>query len=167
MRDRCALPALTDPSKISSQASIPDASATVLAFDFGEARIGVAVGETLIGSARPLLTIAEPSNAARFAAIEQLIGQWQPARLVVGLPRNDDGSEHAMSARCRRFANQLQGRFGLAVTLVDERYSSLEANAGLQQRGLGWQVRKSLVDAHAAQVILQSYFQEQHGTSRG
>ena len=107
MRDHSALPALTDPS----QTPVPAASATVLAFDFGEARIGVAVGETLVGSARPLITIAEPSNVARFAAIARLVEEWQPARLVVGLPQNDDGSEHAMSARCQRFANQLQGRF--------------------------------------------------------
>ncbi len=163
MRDHSALPALTDPS----QTPVPAASATVLAFDFGEARIGVSVGETLVGSARPLITIAEPSNVARFAAIARLVEEWQPARLVVGLPQNDDGSEHAMSARCRRFANQLQGRFGVPVTLVDERYSSLEADTDLQQRGLRWQARKPLLDAHAAQVILQSYLQDQHGTSRG
>ncbi|TXG88005.1 MAG: Holliday junction resolvase RuvX [Thermomicrobiales bacterium] len=162
MRDFCALPILTDPR----QTPVPAASATVLAFDFGEARIGVAVGETLIGSARPLTTIAEPSNLARFAAIARLVEDWRPALLVVGLPRNDDGSEHAMSARCRRFANQLQGRFGVPVTLVDERYSSLEADAGLQQHGLGWQARKPVIDAHAAQVILQSYLQDQHGTPR-
>ena len=92
--------------------------------------------------------------------------QWQPTRLVVGLPRNDDGSEHALSARCRRFANQLHGRFGLPVTLVDERYSSLEADAALKQDGAHWQARKAVLDAHAAQVILQSYFLEQHGSAQ-
>ena len=143
------------------------ASETVLAFDFGEKRIGVAVGESLIGNARALATIAEATSQARFAAIGRLIGHWQPARLIVGLPCNDDTSEHALAARCRRFANQLHGRFGLPVALVDERFSSIEADAALRQQGNGWQDRKALLDAHAAQVILQAHFQERHGTARG
>lgn len=142
------------------------ASATVLAFDFGEKRIGVAVGESLIGTARALTTISNEATDARFSAIEKLILQWRPTRLVVGLPRNDDGSEHALSAHCRRFANRLHGRFGLPVTLVDERYSSLEADAVLKQHGAHWQARKAVLDAHSAQVILQSYFLEQHGSTQ-
>ena len=143
------------------------ASETVLAFDFGEKRIGVAVGESLIGTARALTTISEDAVDIRFAAIERLAAQWQPARLVVGLPRSDDGREHALSARCRRFANQLHGRFGLPVALVDERYSSLEADAALKLDVTRWQARKAVLDAHAAQVILQSYLLEHHGTAQG
>ena len=90
---------------------------TVLAFDFGLARIGVAVGETETGNAHPLTAIAEEVNAVRFAAIEALLAEWKPASLVVGLPTHLDGSEHAMTARCRRFANQLHGRYGLPVAL--------------------------------------------------
>ena len=134
------------------------ASETVLAFDFGEKRIGVAVGESLIGTARALTTISEDAVNIRFAAIERLIAQWQPARLVVGLPRSDDGREHALTARCRRFANQLHGRFGLPVTLTDERLTSAVADAELREAGLDWKTRKKRVDALAAQHILQDYF---------
>ena len=96
---------------------------TVLAFDFGTRRIGVAVGEAMLKNARPLTTIDAAANDARFAAIGRLIAEWQPARLVVGLPLALDGSAHEMTARSRRFANQLHGRFGLPVALVDERLS--------------------------------------------
>lgn len=159
MRERRAQPPLT------AHPNAP-ASETVLAFDFGVKRIGVAVGETLIGSARSLATVGGSSNDMRFSAIGRLIEQWQPCRLVVGLPRNENGSEHALSARCRRFANQLHGRFGLPVTLVDERYTSFEADTALKQDGANWQDRKAAVDAYAAQVILQSYFLERNGTPK-
>ena len=88
-------------------------SGTVLAFDFGLRRIGIALGETLLGQARPLMVIDAESNDARFKVIEGLIADWQPALLVVGLPCSVDGSEHEMTARCRRFAHQLEGRFRL------------------------------------------------------
>ena len=130
----------------------------VLAFDFGLKRIGVAIGETLLGQARALTAIAAEANDARFAAIAKLIAEWQPGRLVVGLPRSMDGSEHSMSARCRRFAHQLEGRFGLPVNLVDERLSSNEAERRLSTAGLYSQARKQQVDAIAAQIILQDYF---------
>ena len=130
---------------------------TLLAFDFGVERIGVAVGETMLGQARALAVIAAPDNDTRFARIGKLIEEWQAQRLVVGLPLAVDGSEHEMSARCRRFAQQLEGRFGLPVALVDERYSSTEAEARLAERGLSGQARKSEVDALAAQIILQDY----------
>ena len=136
----------------------PQAAGTVLAFDFGTRRIGVAIGEALLGQARALTTINGEENAVRFAAIAKLIGEWQPLLLVVGLPFATDGSEHEMTARCRRFAHQLEGRFGLPVTLVDERYSSSEANARLAKDGLAWQARKQQVDAVAAQIILQDFF---------
>jgi len=137
---------------------VPQAAGTVLAFDFGTRRIGVAIGETLLGKARPLTTISGEENALRFAAIAKLINEWQPLLLVVGLPFATDGSEHEMTARCRRFAHQLEGRFGLPVTLVDERYSSSEADARLAEDGLAWKTRKKQVDAVAAQIILQDFF---------
>lgn len=129
-----------------------------LAFDFGLQRIGVAVGESLVGSARALTTINAADNATRFSQIDKLIRAWQPVRLVLGLPLATDGSEHEMSARCRRFANQLHGRFALPVDLVDERYTSVEAEDELRQRGMDWKKRKPLLDAGAARIILQSYF---------
>ena len=118
---------------------------TVLAFDFGTRRIGVAVGEMMLAHARPLAVITASANDARFAAIGRLIGEWQPKRLVVGLPVHPDGAEHEMTARCRRFARQLDGRFRLPVELVDERYSS----CGLSAEN---------IDAKAAAVILQAWF---------
>jgi putative Holliday junction resolvase len=130
----------------------------ILAFDFGRRRIGVAMGESLLGQARSLTTIDAEDNATRFSAIAGLIREWQPARLVVGLPLALDGGEHEMTARCRRFANQLRGRFGLPVALVDERLSSVAAESRLKGAGISWQARKDLVDATAAAIILQSYF---------
>lgn len=141
---------------------MPDGSGSVLAFDFGVKRIGVAIG-TLLGAGRPasaraLTTIDAEANDARFAAIGRLIDEWQPVRLLVGRPLNDDGSPHEMTARCERFANQLRGRYRLPVDDVDERFSSTEADAGLRERGLSWQARKAKVDAEAALIILQSWF---------
>lgn len=130
----------------------------ILAFDFGVKRIGVAVGEAMLGQARPLTTLAMEDNDSRFGAIEKLIAEWQPARLVVGLPFAIDGTPHEMTARCQRFAHQLEGRFRLPVECVDERYSSVDAEARLAERGQGWQKRKETLDAEAAAVILQSYF---------
>ena len=130
---------------------------TVLAFDFGTKRIGVAVGEPETGQAHALATIDVADNARRFAAISGLIEQWHPARLVVGLPLTLEGTQHELSARCHRFANQLQGRFGLRVELVDERLSSVEADGRLRQAGQSWKKRKARLDAAAAQLILQDY----------
>jgi len=133
---------------------------TVLGFDFGLARIGVAVGEMETGHAHPLAVIAEEANAARFAAIEALLAEWKPTALVVGLPTHMDGSEHAMTVRCRRFANQLQGRYGLPVTLVDERLTSAEAEERLSEAGhQGWRKQKPRLDSTAAQIILLQYLE--------
>jgi putative Holliday junction resolvase len=123
---------------------------TVLGFDFGLKRIGVAVGNTLLKQAQPLTIITAATNDAKFTTIAALVEQWQPARCVVGLPRHPDGVEHEMTIRCRRFANQLHGRFGVVTVLVDERYSS----AVISHR------RGDLIDAQAAAIILQQYFDE-------
>ena len=105
----------------SAQQAAERPSGTVLAFDFGEKRIGVAVGERLLAQAHPLTTLRGERNDERFAAIAALIAEWQPTSLVVGLPVALDGSAHAMTARCTRFANQLRGRFGLPVDYAEER----------------------------------------------
>jgi putative Holliday junction resolvase len=141
-----------------SPSSRPADDGTVLAFDFGLKRIGVAVGETLLKRANALATIEAETNDARFEAIAKLIHEWQPARLVIGLPLSLDGAEHEMTVRCRRFANQLHGRFGLPVVLTDERLTSAAADAELREAGLDWKARKGRVDALAAQHILQDYF---------
>lgn len=138
---------------------------TVLAFDFGMKRIGVAVGERRIGSARALQTIAAEANDARFAAIGRLVSEWSPARLLVGQPLNEDGTPHEMTARCERFANQLRGRFGLPVEAVDERFTSLQAEDELRAGGVDWRRAKQRVDAEAARIILQSWMDTHAHTS--
>lgn len=120
----------------------------VLGFDFGIKRIGIAMGNTLTAQAQPLEVIKAVDNATRFDRIGALIAEWKPARLVVGEPRHPDGAEHEMTLRARRFANQLHGRFKLPVALVDERYSSAVIPA---RRG-------EIIDAEAAAIILQQYF---------
>lgn len=120
----------------------------VFGFDFGVKRIGIAMGNTLTGQAQPLTVIKAIDNATRFQVIGELIEQWKPARLIVGEPRHPDGAEHDMTLRSRRFANQLHGRFSLPVELVDERYSSVVIP---QKRG-------EIIDAKAAAIILQQYF---------
>lgn len=133
---------------------------TVLGFDFGLKRIGVAVGDRMIGVAHPLQTIQGESNEQRFGAIAALIKEWQPGLLVVGLPFHLDGSEHEMTLRCRRFSRQLEGRFSLPVALVDERLSSAAASQDLRETGISGRRQKVMLDQVAAQLILQTYLDD-------
>lgn len=119
-----------------------------MSFDFGLKRIGVAVGNLLIRQAQPLTIIEAATNAAKFAAIGTLIDEWQPSTIIVGLPLHPDGAEHEMTLRCRRFANQITGRFGVATVLIDERYTSAVLSASRGKR----------VDSQAAALILQQFF---------
>ena len=143
--DRCSPPP--------SPAMAPQEPQSFLAFDYGLKRTGVASGQRLLGQARPLRTIAAEGDA-RFAPIGTLIAEWQPDALVVGVPRHPDGAEHENTRRARRFARQLQGRFHLPVFEVDERYSTVEVEAG--------EARRADVDAAAAALILEQYFRESH-----
>ena len=133
---------------------------TLLAFDFGTRRIGIAKGNSLLGSAQPLATIDAEKTAIRFARIAGLISECQPTGLVVGLPCNDDGTPHEMTSLCRRFANRLKGRFNLPTILVDERYTSAAASSALSGQGVYGRKQKSVIDQYAAQQILQAYFDE-------
>ena len=128
---------------------------TLLAFDFGERRIGVAVGETATGLAHPLATIAEEANDARLAAIARLVEEWRPAGFVVGQPRHPDGGPHEIARLAGRFGRRLEARFGLPVAYVDETLSSVEAEGRLRESGRS--AGKGEVDAEAACVILQSF----------
>ena len=141
-------------------ASSASFAGTILAFDFGTRRIGVAVGESEIGLAHPLVTIEGEANDRRFAAIASLIDEWHPALLIVGLPLHADGTEHALTLRARRFAKQLEGRFGLAATLVDERFTTHAATDALTEAGVKSRSHKPLRDQVAAQLILQAYFDQ-------
>lgn len=138
---------------------------TVLAFDFGTRRIGVAVGNTVVRVAHPLTTIAAEANAVRFAAIAALIDEWRPGLLVLGRPVHADGTVHRTTARADRFARQLQGRFGLGVALMDERYTTQAAESALAAAGAGAHVRKEARDRVAAQLILQSWFDDDRGNA--
>ncbi len=132
---------------------------TLIGFDFGERRIGVAVGETSTRIASPIGAIDEPANEPRFKAIEALVREWQPAGFVVGRPRHDDGSEHAVAKLAEKFARRLEARFALPVAFVDETLTSAVAADSL--RGTRTRARRpSDVDAMAATLILQSFLDE-------
>ncbi|WP_027796634.1 Holliday junction resolvase RuvX [Paraburkholderia acidipaludis] len=137
------------------------AEATLLAFDYGEKRIGVALGNALTHSARPLTVIQNRNRDYRFEAVGALLREWQPDLLVVGLPSHPDGAPHAMTQQAKRFGNQLNGRFNLPVVWVDERYSSVDAEARLRERGDGLDE----LDAEAACVILQQYLDERSAST--
>ena len=136
-------------------------SGTILAFDFGEKRVGVAVGEIQLATAHPLTTITAEQTRMRFDAIAKLIDEWQPRLLVVGLPVHMDDTEHLLTARARRFARQLEGRYNLPVFLVDERLSTGEAASLLHAAGVNTRRQRPVRDQVAAQTILQAYF-DQH-----
>jgi putative Holliday junction resolvase len=136
----------------------------VLAFDFGLRRIGVACGDTLSRSASALQAVTAGPGGPRWEAIGALMSDWQPDIAVVGLPYNVDGSDSGMSGAARKFASELAVRYSLEVDLVDERYSSLDAEARLKsarESGLRRRrVAKSDIDAAAACVILERWFTE-------
>jgi putative holliday junction resolvase len=143
------------PSKVSGH--------TILAFDFGTRWIGVAVGDTETRLANPLGMFEASSGRRRMAEVEALVREWQPQRLLVGLPLAQDGAEHDMTRRAKRFARQLEARFRLPVELADERLSSASAEATLRETGRGARKHKHAVHPLAAQVILQSHLDESSG----
>jgi len=137
---------------------------SVLAFDFGLQRIGVAVGEPELGTAHPLPALAAVTQPGRMTAIERLVREWKPALLVVGRPLGEDGAPHEMTRRAERFARQLTGRFGLPVALVDESYSSAEAESRVRAaygaRKAVKLARGKALDSQAAQLVLEQYFND-------
>ncbi|MEE8286190.1 MAG: Holliday junction resolvase RuvX [Gammaproteobacteria bacterium] len=130
---------------------------TLLAFDYGEKNIGVAVGQTLTGTANPLETIRVAGSSPDWDAISRMVKTWKPDALVVGLPLNMDGTEQKVTRRARRFSDQLSGRYRLPVHLVDERLTTREARDRLAAEG------RAGSDDHpvAAQIILESWLNEQ------
>lgn len=133
---------------------------TVLGFDFGTLRIGVALAEIGIGIAHPLTTLTPRSDGERLAAIAALIEEWRPVLLVVGLPTHADGTAHAITARALRFARQLERRFGLPVACCDERFTTRAASQALRGAGTRGRKRKAARDQIAAQLILQAYLDQ-------
>ena len=134
---------------------------TLLAFDYGEKHIGVAVGQTLTGTANPLETVRVTSASPDWNAISRIVNTWRPAALVVGLPLNMDGTEQNVTRSARRFGNQLLGRYRLPVHLVDERLTTREARDRLALEG------RVGSDDHpvAAQIILESWLNEQRSSA--
>jgi putative Holliday junction resolvase len=132
---------------------------TLLGFDFGVRRIGVAVGETTTRIASPLTTIEAEANEVRFREIARLVDEWQPAAFVVGRPKHADGSEHEIAKLAEKFARRLAARWSLPVVFVDETLSSAAAESAL--RGNRTRARrKADTDTVAAAIILQSYLDE-------
>jgi putative Holliday junction resolvase len=129
----------------------------VLAFDFGTRRIGVAVGETNVGLAHPLATIAAATRDQWLPAVRALVTEWRPALLVVGLPLHADGVPHAMTGRAKRFAHELERRFGVPVELCDERFTTRSASSALEESGIRGRRQKASRDRVAAQLILQDF----------
>jgi putative holliday junction resolvase len=125
---------------------------TVMAFDYGLRRVGVAVGNSMTKAGQALKTIAAPNMDILFQEIQGLIKDWQPQQLVVGRPVHPDGAQYEMTAKATRFGNQLHGRLNLPVAWVDERYTSaiLEGDHQMQDN----------LDAHSAALILEQYFAE-------
>lgn len=129
-----------------------------LAFDFGLKRIGVAFGNSLTKTASGVAVVEAQNDEQRFQKIESLIREWQPEGLVVGIPRHSDGADNELTARCQRFARQLEGRFGLPCALVDERYTSaiIETCMG----GKAAREQKGRIDMGSACLILEQFFLE-------
>jgi putative holliday junction resolvase len=140
-------------------------SGAVLAFDFGTKRIGVAVGERSIGIAHPVTTLHVETNSARLEAVAALVAEWRPTLFVVGEPQHvaeqHAGTAHPLAPHVKKFGNRLKERFKLPVVYVNETLSSSEASAQLAAQGVRGRAQKQELDAAAAQVILQSYFDDE------
>ncbi|HRF87624.1 MAG TPA: Holliday junction resolvase RuvX [Pseudomonadales bacterium] len=137
---------------------MPAAHQTLLAFDYGLRHIGVAVGQTLISSSNPAGIVRARDGVPDWNAIAKLIKEWQPQLLLVGLPLNMDGTDSPMSLRARKFSRQLQEKYKVAVELVDERLSSFAAKQARKEAQSSIDFGRDTVDAEAACIILQDYY---------
>ncbi len=135
-------------------------SGQILAFDYGEKRIGVAVGQAITGTANPLSALAAKSGEPDWQRVQAILDEWQPGYVVVGLPLNMDDSEQRLTQRAKKFANRLHGRFGLDVRLVDERLSSVAAREELFAQAGYRGLQKQSIDSLAACHILETWFRE-------
>lgn len=134
----------------------------VLGFDYGTRQIGVAVGQTITGSAQPLMVLKARDGVPDWQQIAGLLEEWKPDALIVGLPLNMDGTPSEMSARAEKFARRLEGRYQLKVHCVDERLSTFEAKQSLRDsRRTPSSYRDDPVDALAAALLLQTWLSEQ------
>jgi putative Holliday junction resolvase len=132
---------------------------TVIGFDYGSRRIGVAVGQGITGQSNPIVTLVRQKDHPDWSAINQLMEEWQPQAIVVGMPLNKDGTAHHLTKAVQRFGNQLHERYNLPVHMIDERLSSHEAKKMLSKRQSSSD--KGAIDKYAAKLILDSWFQQQ------
>ncbi|MGD8175849.1 Holliday junction resolvase RuvX [Marinimicrobium sp. ARAG 43.8] len=139
----------------------------LLAFDYGLKNIGVASAHTQTGTATPQKPLRAKDGIPNWPEIEHLLNEWKPDTVLVGLPLNMDGSESELSARARKFANRIHGRFGVAVTLVDERLSSFEAKGEVMARGGSRDYGRHPVDSIAARIIAETFLQTAESDSKG
>jgi len=132
----------------------------ILAFDFGEKKIGVAIGNTVTKTAHPLKTIRKIKKLERNEIIDSLLEEWQPSILVVGLPLNEDGSNSRLTGLAKKFAEKIQNRSKVETVMVDERFTSLEAKLLVRDFTNNINKGSQLIDQVAAQIILESYFEK-------
>lgn len=133
---------------------------SVIAFDYGEKRIGVAIGQSVTGTANPLKALKAKEGQPIWQEIEQILKEWQPDFLLVGLPLNMDATEQLLTKRATKFANRLNGRFSIPVKMMDERLSSVEAREQLFSHDGYKGLQKNSIDSQAACLILESWFRE-------
>lgn len=131
---------------------------TVLGFDYGLRRIGVAVGQTITSTARPLPGLAARDGIPNWIEIETLLGEWRPQRIIVGLPCHMDGNPHEITRLASKFGRRLHGRFGVQVEYIDERLTSVEAESRIEKQDKG---KKPSVDSVAAVIILEDWLRQQ------
>lgn len=132
---------------------------SLIAFDYGTKNIGVATGQTITRSANSLTPLKAKDGIPDWSQIEKILNEWKPDLVLVGLPLNMDDSESELSARARKFANRLSGRFGVKVELMDERLTSFEAKGEVIARGGSRHYKTNPVDSIAARLILESWFE--------
>lgn len=133
---------------------------SVLAFDYGTRSIGVAIGQSITSTASPLAALKAEDGIPNWQQIEKLIAEWQPDLCVIGLPLNMDGTEQPITARARKFANRIHGRFGVAIALQDERLTTTSAKEFLFERGGYKSLGKDAIDSASACIILEDYFNQ-------
>ncbi|WP_417348232.1 Holliday junction resolvase RuvX [Ferrimonas sp.] len=138
-------------------------SDTILGFDFGTKAIGVAIGQSITGTAQPLCGLKANDGIPNWDEVAKLFAEWQPSLVVVGLPLNMDGTEQELTLRARKFANRLHGRFGIKVVTQDERLTTTDAKAHLFERRGFRGLKKSAIDATSAALILEGYFESLYG----
>jgi len=133
---------------------------SLLAFDYGTQSIGVAIGQTVTGTATELTPIKSKDGIPNWETLEKLLSEWKPDLVVVGLPLNMDGTDSELAARARKFGNRLHGRFGIAVEMMDERLSTIAAKEEAMERRQTLDFKKNPVDSIAARLILESWMRE-------